>query len=264
MSTEPAPPIYDAAISTSNDVRVVAIELVAMLLASVANELAALRSVLTPAEPAAREPRTLAEAAQQALDRLNADELNRKVDACDKQRDADSPATNVALNSIRSDMAALDLAEQRLYEKVENYHELDNKRFTGIDDRLDVHVSWKQEVNGRIETLIGHMGHVNNRIDAIEVSRKKEKKHAPGTGVVSSKPAENQNASSEETPAHRAVQRLLFALHIYSGYPVNSRGPMGCLFEAIKELEPHTAAKISDGVEAGTLLDPDPMDATEP
>lgn len=49
---------------------------------------------------------------------------------------------------------------------------------------------------------------------------------------------------------HGAVQALVRAMWLYQGYRVDSRGPVGCLIEAIEKLEPETARKIRDG-EAG-------------
>lgn len=54
---------------------------------------------------------------------------------------------------------------------------------------------------------------------------------------------------------HEAVQRLLFAMHIYSGHAINHRGVSGCLMKAIEILEPKTARKIRDGVDLADLLD---------
>lgn len=54
---------------------------------------------------------------------------------------------------------------------------------------------------------------------------------------------------------HAAVQKLLFAMKIYPGYSVESRGPSGCIIDAIAELEPDTAKKIQDGDDLEDLLE---------
>lgn len=57
---------------------------------------------------------------------------------------------------------------------------------------------------------------------------------------------------------HYAVQKLLFAMRIYPGYPVESRGPSGCILAAIEALEPEVAKQIQDGADPGDLMDPSP------
>lgn len=43
----------------------------------------------------------------------------------------------------------------------------------------------------------------------------------------------------------KAVERLVFMMHIYQGYPVGkSRGPNGCVWEAIKALAPDIATEV--------------------
>ncbi len=80
------------------------------------------------------------------------------------------------------------------------------------------------------------------------------------TGAV--EPGHVCEDDEDEVPAtHRAVQSLLFAMRIYPGYKVESRGPSGCILDAIEVLEPEVAAKIRDGVDPGDLLDPDTDDA---
>ena len=54
---------------------------------------------------------------------------------------------------------------------------------------------------------------------------------------------------------HEVVQRLLFAMRIYSGHSISHRGPSGCLMDAIEALEPATAQKIRDGVGLSDLMD---------
>lgn len=45
--------------------------------------------------------------------------------------------------------------------------------------------------------------------------------------------------------ADRAAERLLFCMHIYRGYKIGeSRGPNGCLFDAIDALRPDIAAEL--------------------
>jgi hypothetical protein len=54
---------------------------------------------------------------------------------------------------------------------------------------------------------------------------------------------------------HKAAQKLLFALAIYPNYRVDSRGPRGCLLDALDVLDPKAAAKLRDGQDAHDLLD---------
>ena len=42
----------------------------------------------------------------------------------------------------------------------------------------------------------------------------------------------------------RAAEHLVFALHIYGGYTVSSRGPSGCIMDALDEIAPEVAAEI--------------------
>lgn len=42
----------------------------------------------------------------------------------------------------------------------------------------------------------------------------------------------------------RAAERLVFALHIYRGYKVDSRGPAGCIMEALDRIAPGISASI--------------------
>lgn len=46
--------------------------------------------------------------------------------------------------------------------------------------------------------------------------------------------------------ANVVAERLVFALHIYGGYNINSRGPGGCLFDAIKAVAPSIAQDLSE------------------
>lgn len=50
--------------------------------------------------------------------------------------------------------------------------------------------------------------------------------------------------------AHTAVQHLATIMHLYSGFQVEKRGPVGLLINAIEKLEPEAARKIKSG-EAG-------------
>lgn len=55
--------------------------------------------------------------------------------------------------------------------------------------------------------------------------------------------------------AHYAVQQILFAMHIYRGYKIDSRGPSGCLMDVIRRLDPETYQKMVDGAEPGELME---------
>lgn len=50
----------------------------------------------------------------------------------------------------------------------------------------------------------------------------------------------------------KAAERLTFALAIYPGYRIDSRGPAGCLMDALDEIAPDVSAHIreSDAHEA--------------
>lgn len=57
-----------------------------------------------------------------------------------------------------------------------------------------------------------------------------------------------------DTPARRAVGRLLAALHLYAGYEIRSRGPLGCIMGAIGEIAPDIAERLSNGEDPGDLM----------
>lgn len=44
----------------------------------------------------------------------------------------------------------------------------------------------------------------------------------------------------------RAAERLVFALHIYAGYKINSRGPLGCIMDAREAIAPEVAAEVRE------------------
>jgi len=45
----------------------------------------------------------------------------------------------------------------------------------------------------------------------------------------------------------RAAERLVFALHVYSGYRIDSRGPLGCILDALEAIAPEVAAEVRAG-----------------
>ncbi len=45
----------------------------------------------------------------------------------------------------------------------------------------------------------------------------------------------------------KAAERLVFALHIYPGYRVDSRGPTGCIMDALDAIAPEVAAEVREG-----------------
>lgn len=47
-----------------------------------------------------------------------------------------------------------------------------------------------------------------------------------------------------EPDRNDAAERLVFALHIYGGYTINSRGPLGCIMDALRAIAPEVAAEI--------------------
>lgn len=42
----------------------------------------------------------------------------------------------------------------------------------------------------------------------------------------------------------KAAEHLVFALYIYGGYIINSRGPLGCIMDAIKAIAPEVHAEL--------------------
>lgn len=44
----------------------------------------------------------------------------------------------------------------------------------------------------------------------------------------------------------KAAERLVFALHIYGGYTITSRGPLGCIMDALEAIAPEVAAEIRE------------------
>lgn len=75
-------------------------------------------------------------------------------------------------------------------------------------------------------------------------------------------PAVVLKAGQRDSDAEYVVQKLLFAMHIYSGYKVESRGPSGCIFDSIRCLSPATHEKLVAGVDPGDMLDDDDDDAS--
>lgn len=46
----------------------------------------------------------------------------------------------------------------------------------------------------------------------------------------------------------RVAERLLFCMYIYSGYRIgDSRGPNGCMFDALNASRPDIAAELAEG-----------------
>ncbi len=69
----------------------------------------------------------------------------------------------------------------------------------------------------------------------------------PAPSLLAGGKLEPSAGSVSQEDAHNAVQALVRAVWLYAGYNVGSRGPIGCLIEAIELLEPRTAAKIRSG-----------------
>lgn len=53
----------------------------------------------------------------------------------------------------------------------------------------------------------------------------------------------------------RAAERLVFALHIYGGYTINSRGPLGCIMDALDAIAPEVAAEIRESDDADEVYE---------
>jgi hypothetical protein len=66
--------------------------------------------------------------------------------------------------------------------------------------------------------------------------------------------------------ARYAVGDLLFALRIYPNYRLDSRGPYGCVMDAVRRLMPEAATLLREaGADvAHARLFPDPEDAHDP
>lgn len=55
--------------------------------------------------------------------------------------------------------------------------------------------------------------------------------------------------SKDEIDLDSAAKKLVFALYIYGGYPINSRGPSGCILDALEVIAPHIRADLSNGLD---------------
>lgn len=51
-----------------------------------------------------------------------------------------------------------------------------------------------------------------------------------------------------------AARRLLTAFYLYSGYRLDSRGPSGCIMDALKLLHPKAHKMMADGEDAADVL----------
>jgi len=49
------------------------------------------------------------------------------------------------------------------------------------------------------------------------------------------------------TPLDRAARKLITALYLYPGHRVDSRGPAGCIVDALEEIAPEVAAELREG-----------------
>lgn len=49
---------------------------------------------------------------------------------------------------------------------------------------------------------------------------------------------------SDPGPAERAARKLVTALYLYPGHRVDSRGPAGCIMDALDEIAPEIAAEV--------------------
>lgn len=50
-----------------------------------------------------------------------------------------------------------------------------------------------------------------------------------------------------------AAQRALFMLHIYGGYKVASRGPIGCIHDVLRVVGPEIQKRLADGEEPSEI-----------
>jgi hypothetical protein len=51
----------------------------------------------------------------------------------------------------------------------------------------------------------------------------------------------------------RAAEALVRALRLYDGYTVGSRGPSGCIIDALEAIAPDVAREIRDGAEPSEI-----------
>jgi hypothetical protein len=51
----------------------------------------------------------------------------------------------------------------------------------------------------------------------------------------------------------RAAEALVKALYLYGGYSVTSRGPAGCIMDALDIVAPDVASALRDGAEASDV-----------
>ncbi len=52
---------------------------------------------------------------------------------------------------------------------------------------------------------------------------------------------------------NRAAERLVFALRIYPNYRVDSRGPLGCIYDALEVLAPDVVERLRNGEDVGDV-----------
>ncbi|MGN6109362.1 MAG: hypothetical protein ACTHU0_29915 [Kofleriaceae bacterium] len=65
---------------------------------------------------------------------------------------------------------------------------------------------------------------------------------------MTEKARDAQRAERAATPdLDRAAEALVFALYIYGGYRLNSRGPIGCILKALDVIAPPIAAELREG-----------------
>ncbi len=63
-----------------------------------------------------------------------------------------------------------------------------------------------------------------------------------------------------EERLYSAAQDLLKMMWLYPGFNVKTRGPIGCLHDALRKLDPDRQERLENGEEPEDLCDPDPED----
>jgi hypothetical protein len=101
---------------------------------------------------------------------------------------------------------------------------------------------------------------------AMENAERARDAEASATLAISLVEATKARPMANPASVRDAVGDLLFALRIYPNYRLDSRGPYGCVMDAVQRLMPEAATLLRDvGVDvAHARLFPDPEDDHDP